>query len=113
MNSLAILDQQIARKERRIRDLPKLEIETAALLEARRLLVGNTPMTVPQVGASDAAMEFVRNNPGKYNAVQVAELLNGKFFTRSDDARRVMVSTLSNLVRDGVVKRDSLGRLAP
>jgi hypothetical protein len=112
---ISMLDMLIQRKQRKVLELRKVEIELHALRQAREEIYGRCAkgeMAPLPTGPSEAVIEILRNAPATHTSQQVAEMLRNKVFSRSDDPRRVILSTVSNLVRDGVVVRDELGRLA-
>ena len=62
-------------------------------------------------GVKVALMALVSERPGFFNSSQIADQLQGRIQTKSDAPRQVIFSTISQLVRQHVLEKDSLGRL--
>ena len=115
---LHAIDHLILVAERKMRVLRRTEIELATMRKVRRQLVESAGQRDAMratsdrpIGARDAVLEFLRRNQGTHTSPQIAELLHPVIHSKSEDRRRVVLSTVSNLARDGVIERDTLGRM--
>ncbi len=72
-------------------------------------IVTSPPLKVP--GVRDSIIALVRRSD-YLGSSQIANQLQNEITTKSDDPRRVIVSTVSALVREGILTRDRLGCLS-
>ncbi|MCH8823625.1 MAG: hypothetical protein IH984_08975 [Planctomycetes bacterium] len=101
------LDQLIQSRERRINTLRRAEIELKAFQQLRKLAQLRGQAQRPQ----KAVIEFVSQQPGKYTSSQIAEILRDRILSQSLDRRRVVISTISNLVQEKQLSKDHENRL--
>ena len=64
-------------------------------------------------GVRESVIRFVNDRPGFFSSSVIADQLCGRIHTKSPDPRRVIMTTIAALVREGALERDALGRVIP